>query len=149
MNPLPTAAIAVAETSGTTNNDGTICAGASATLTASGGTSYIWSTAATTAGISVTPTGTTTYTVTVTNTNGCTDTEVTTITVNPLPTAAIAVAETSGTTNNDGTICAGASATLTASRWNDYVEYAATSWHTVTPQHHTYTVTFMPWMYGY
>jgi hypothetical protein len=80
----PTAAITVAETSGTTNNDGIICAGASATLTASGGTSYIWSTAATTAGISVTPTGTTTYTVTVTNTNGCTDTEVTTITVNPL-----------------------------------------------------------------
>ncbi|MBK9582833.1 MAG: hypothetical protein IPO48_13265 [Saprospiraceae bacterium] len=144
VNPLPTAAIAVAETSGTTNNDGTICAGASSTLTASGGTSYIWSTAATTAGISVTPTGTTTYTVTVTNTNGCTDTEVTTITVNPLPTAAIAVAETSGTTNNDGIICAGASATLTASGGTSYVwsTAATTAGISVTPTGTTtYTVT--------
>ncbi|HQV97874.1 MAG TPA: hypothetical protein PLE29_09435, partial [Saprospiraceae bacterium] len=140
----PTAAITVAETSGTTNNDGNICAGASATLTASGGTSYIWSTAATTAGISVTPTGTTTYTVTVTNTNGCTDTEVTTITVNPLPTAAISIAETSGTTNNDGIICTGATSTLTASGGTIYVwsTAATTAGISVTPTGTTtYTVT--------
>ncbi|MBK8825656.1 MAG: hypothetical protein IPO26_02860 [Saprospiraceae bacterium] len=144
VNPLPTAAISIAETSGTTNNDGIICTGATSTLTASGGTIYVWSTAATTAGISVTPTGTTTYTVTVTNTNGCTDTEVTTITVNPLPTAAIAVAETSGTTNNDGTICAGASATLTASGGTSYVwsTAATTAGISVTPTGTTtYTVT--------
>ena len=43
--------------------DQTICAGNSATLTASGGTSYKWSTGETTASITVNPTQTTTYSV--------------------------------------------------------------------------------------
>ncbi|MFN5378838.1 MAG: hypothetical protein ACK5BQ_08740, partial [Ignavibacteria bacterium] len=46
VNPLPTPSIAVDETSGAANNDGTICNGASVTLTASGaggGGSYLWS----------------------------------------------------------------------------------------------------------
>jgi hypothetical protein len=44
VNALPTPAVAVTETSGTTNNDGIVCVGATATLTASGGTLYAWST---------------------------------------------------------------------------------------------------------
>ena len=86
VNALPTPGTTVAETSGTTNNDGIICVGASATITATGGTSYLWSTLATTAAITVTPTATTTYTVTVTNINGCSATTTRVITVNPLPT---------------------------------------------------------------
>ncbi|MBL7805048.1 MAG: hypothetical protein JNL02_15005, partial [Saprospiraceae bacterium] len=87
VNALPTPGTTVAETSGTTNNDGTICVGASATITATGGTSYLWSPGgATTAAITVAPTVTTTYTVTVTNANGCTATTTRVITVNPLPT---------------------------------------------------------------
>ena len=43
--------------------DQTICAGNSATLTATGGTSYKWSTGETTASITVSPTQTTTYSV--------------------------------------------------------------------------------------
>jgi len=90
INSLPSASIAVTETSGATNNDGIICAGASATLTASGGGTYVWNGGATTALINVSPSATTTYTVTVTGTNGCTATATTTITVNPLPSASIA-----------------------------------------------------------
>ncbi|MEI6410858.1 MAG: HYR domain-containing protein, partial [Bacteroidota bacterium] len=144
VNPLPTPAITVAETSGTTANDGIICAGASATITASGGTSYAWSTGANTAAITATPASTTTYTVTVTNANGCSATSTRTITVNPIPTPAIAVTETSGTTNNDGQICAGASASLTASGGGTYAwsTGATTAAITVTPASTlTYTIT--------
>ena len=51
----------------TTPNDGIICTGASVTITGTGGGTYLWSTGATTAAITVTPAGTTTYTVTVTS----------------------------------------------------------------------------------
>jgi cytoskeletal protein RodZ len=44
VNALPVAAIAFTETSGNNSNDGTICSGASVSLNASGGTSYVWST---------------------------------------------------------------------------------------------------------
>ncbi len=120
VNPLPTAAIAVSENSGLANNDGNICAGASATLTASGGTTYLWSTGASTSAINVTPGMTTTYMVTVTNGNACTAIASQTITVNSNPSASISVSETSGLVNDDGTICAGSSATLTASGGTSY-----------------------------
>jgi hypothetical protein len=144
VNPLPTAAIAVTETSGVSSNDGTVCAGASATLTASGGTAYLWSNGANTAAITVTPASTTTYTVTVTNAANCSTTTTTTITVNPQPSASISVAETSGVTNNDGVICNGASVTLTASGGATYLwsNGAATASITVAPSSNTtYTVT--------
>ena len=54
-------------------NNVTISSG-SATLTASGGTSYVWSNASTGSSISVSPTTTTTYTVTGTNLASCTGT---------------------------------------------------------------------------
>lgn len=81
----PIAAIALAETSGTAN-DGTICSGSPVTLTASGGTTYAWSTppGGTTAAVTHSPTTTTTYTVTVT-TSGCSVTASTTVTVIPMP----------------------------------------------------------------
>ena len=46
----------VTETSGTNTNDGITCSGASVGLAATGGTSYVWSTGATTASITVSPT---------------------------------------------------------------------------------------------
>lgn len=61
VSPLPNASI-----SG--NN---ICVGGSTTLTASGGSSYVWNNGQTTAAISVSPSVYTTYTVTVTNVSGC------------------------------------------------------------------------------
>jgi alpha-tubulin suppressor-like RCC1 family protein len=76
-------AIAVTETSGVANDDGVITSGGWATLTASGGTNYLWSTGANTASITVLPTTTTIYTVTANTTVGCTSNGSTTITVNP------------------------------------------------------------------
>lgn len=64
VNPKPTA------NAGTDQN---MCQGTSATLSASGGVSYIWSTFEATSSISVSPTDDTEYEVTVTNAFGCTD----------------------------------------------------------------------------
>ena len=108
--PLPIPTIAVSESSGTAANDGTICAGTTATLTAGGGTSYSWSNSDVGAAIAVSPVATTIYTVTVADANGCTATASATITVNTL---AITI---TGTT----TICNGCSTTLTATGGTSY-----------------------------
>ena len=73
VNPLPTA---------NAGADQTICEGTTASLVATGGNSYTWSSGQNTASIAVTPTMTTTYTVTVTDANGCTNTDNVIITVN-------------------------------------------------------------------
>jgi len=144
VNPLPVPSVSVSETSGIANNDGITCAGASAVLTATGGTGYVWSNGGTNAAITVAPTVTTTYTVTVTNANGCSATTNRTISVTPLPAPVVSVAETSGVANNDAIICIGASATVTATGgstylWNDgstansiLVAPATTTTYTVT-----------------
>ncbi len=64
VNALPTVSAA-------SSNTTFICVGSSATLTASGASSYVWNTTATTAVIAVSPTTTTSYTVTGTGANGC------------------------------------------------------------------------------
>lgn len=85
-------------------NDATICGGQSATLTASGGTTYSWSTTETTPSINVSPTSPTSYTVTGT-TGGCSGTAVSNVTIGGGVTVTV----------NDATICNGQSAILTAS----------------------------------
>ena len=97
INALPTIVISTSNSS--------ICNGESTTLTASGGSSYVWSNGENTPAITVSPTSTTTFTVTGTDSNGCTNTASQSITVNALPTV-----EISGTL----TYCAGATTTLTA-----------------------------------
>lgn len=92
-----------------------ICLGSSATLAATGGTSYTWLPAAglssaTVSNPSASPSGTTTYTVTVTS-GGCSATDVVTVTVNPLPPA------DAGT---NASVCSGASTTLNASGGTAY-----------------------------
>ncbi|MEI8053644.1 MAG: T9SS type A sorting domain-containing protein, partial [Bacteroidota bacterium] len=77
VNPLPVVAI-------TADGPTTFCEGGSVTLTATGGTSYTWSTGDNTASIEVTTGGT--KTVTVTNINGCYASASQTVTVNPIPT---------------------------------------------------------------
>ena len=87
-----------------------ICQGQSTTLTANGGTSYVWSNASTNNSINVSQSGV--YTVTATNVEGCSNTANITVTVNPLPTITI---------GGNTTVCAGSSTTLTASGANTYI----------------------------
>lgn len=113
-----------------------VCIGNSATLTAGGGTSYLWGGSETTAAITVTPANTTTYTVTVTDANTCTGSASATVSVNQLPAPTINPAAV--------TICNGNSTTLIANggilyNWSNS---ATTASNTVSPTATTtYTVT--------
>jgi len=102
VNEIPTA---------NAGNDQTICSGETITLTASGGTSYLWNTGATSSSINVSPNNTITYSVTVTQ-NGCSDTDDVIVNVNPNPTA---------NAGNDVSILEGENTTLTASGGESYV----------------------------
>jgi len=82
----------------------TICSGNSTTLTASGGTTYLWNTGQTSSSISVSPVATTSYTVNVSN-SSCSVKDSITITVNPTPVPTI---------NPSSTVCAGTPVNLTA-----------------------------------
>lgn len=102
VNPLP---VVIATGS-------TICAGSTATLSASGATTYTWNPSGeTTANIAVKPTVTTVYTATGTDGNGCIGIDTAEVVVNPLP--VLVVTPASG-------ICAGGSVALNASGANDY-----------------------------
>ncbi|MEO8148644.1 MAG: PKD domain-containing protein, partial [Bacteroidia bacterium] len=88
-----------------------ICPGNSASLTASGGASYLWSSGQTTSSISVSPSANSTYTVTVTDSRGCSDTSQAVVTIFPLPQV---------TTSPSQAICIGQSTTLNASGASTY-----------------------------
>lgn len=82
-------------TVGITASSGTICAGQSTTLTASGATNYSWQPGAfTTTVIAVTPTATTVYTVTGTN-GSCSSTKTISVNVTSTPTVAASITNTS------------------------------------------------------
>ncbi|OEJ98687.1 hypothetical protein A8C32_05680 [Flavivirga aquatica] len=91
--------------------DVTICDGDSTILTASGGTTYLWSTGETTASIMVNPSVTTTYMVTVSNSSSSDNDDVI-VTVNTSPVA---------DAGSDVTITEGDSTTLTASGGGAYL----------------------------
>jgi gliding motility-associated-like protein len=122
-NPLPTISV----------NNGTVCIGQqSATLTATGASTYSWTPAtglsSTTGAVVVAnPSVNTTYTITGTNTNGCTNTVTAQVTVNPLPII----------TATSGTICIGQqTVALTASggvtySWTPAIGLSATTGATV------------------
>ena len=121
VNALPTVTTAV--------GSGTVCAGISTTITASGATTYSWSpatylSATTGATVTSTPTLTTTYTVTGTNASGCVNTANRIITVNPLPT----ITATAGIP----TYCIGGSTTITAAGGTTYSWSPATALNSTT-----------------
>ena len=101
VNPLP-----IVTTVGST----TLCAGASATLTASGASTYTWNTSSNNPSITVSPTVNTQYTVTGTDVNNCKNTATATITINPAPPLTI----------NVPVICIGNTATVTVSGASTY-----------------------------
>jgi hypothetical protein len=92
-----------------------LCSGGSVTLTASPGTTYLWSTGATTSSITVSSAGT--YTVQVTNAAGCQSVASlgTTVTVGTPP------ATPTITAGGATTFCAGGSVTLTSSAGTSYL----------------------------
>jgi len=108
--------------------DTTICVGGTATLTASGGGTYVWNTTQTIPVINVSPVDTTWYYVTVTLISGCSSVDSVRVNVNPLPVTSA---------YPDTTICAGESVTLTATGGIGYV------WSTTPPQI-TNTITVTP-----
>ncbi len=110
-----TASVTVGSAPSIAVNSSTICSGSTTTLSASGVTTYTWSTGANTSSISVTPSASTVYTVTG-NLSGCTATATKTVsvTVNATPTVAI----------SNATVCSGTAANLVASGATSY------SWNT-------------------
>jgi gliding motility-associated-like protein len=90
-----------------------ICIGSSATITASGASTYTWLPGPSTGtSIVVNPTVTTTYSVAGTNTFGCTGAQTITLIVVPVPTVSAVSSSTA--------VCAGNSATLTGSGASTY-----------------------------
>ncbi len=130
VNPQPAAPVISA--SGPT----TFCSGGSVDLTSNYVSGNVWSTSATTQGITVTTSGT--YSVTYTDGNGCTATSApTTVTVNPLPTAPIISA------GGPTTFCAGGSVVLTSSETSGNLwSTSQTSQSITVASSGTYTVTF-------
>ncbi len=106
-----------------TSNKTAVCMGSTATLSANGAISYVWTPAATLscstcANPVATPTATTTYTVTGTDANGCIDTGVVSITLNTLPLVSAGANQT---------ICNGSTAILNATGATSYVWTPATT----------------------
>ena len=91
-------------------NSQTICSGQLATLTANGGTTYLWNDGSTSSSIAVAPLSTTVYSVTG-STNGCSSSATTTVTVNNSPTIVV----------NSPSICNGQQATLLAQGGTTYL----------------------------
>lgn len=102
------------------------CSGDPATLTVSGGSSWLWSNGATTSSISVNPAVTSTYSVTATSAGNCTSTDSFTVVVTAYPAAVISGAAST---------CQGVPVELTASGGSGY------SWNTGSGNA---TITVMP-----
>jgi gliding motility-associated-like protein len=104
-----------------TVNSTAICNGqATATLTANGASTYVWTSGtnpSTGPGVSAAPATTSQYTVTGTDANGCVNTAVSTVTVNSLPVVTV----------NSTAVCPGFSANLTANGAAIYSWSAGTS----------------------
>jgi uncharacterized protein (DUF697 family) len=116
--------VGTAPTVSISNPNPVICSGQSATLTASGASTYTWSTGATNSSIVVSPLSTTVYTVTGRNAAGCTAIASASITVNASPVLAVSSSNT--------LICTGQSATLSVTGANSYTWSTAGSGSSIT-----------------
>jgi len=131
-----TVTVSSSPTINVTASPSSICSGDTSVLTASGASSYSWSTGDSTESITVTPASNTTYTVTGSNGVGCSNTATVTVTVGSLTTINVIASPSS--------ICLGGTSVLTASGASTYSwsTGGSTSSITVTPSvTTTYTVT--------
>ena len=104
VTPQPTASVTASST--------TICSGTTATLSASGGSTYSWNTGSSASTIVVNPASSTNYTVTVSN-GACSSDASIAVTVNTTPTASVTATASS--------ICIGSCTSLSASGGSTYV----------------------------
>ena len=111
VTPLPTVVV----------NSSTICSGQTATITASGATSYSWNTGSLLSTLTDAPTTNTTYTV-IGAALGCTSTAVANVSVTPLPTVTV----------TSSIICIGQTATITATGASTYVWNTGSLSNTIT-----------------
>jgi len=117
----------------TANGPLQFCAGNTVTLTASGGSSYLWNTGATTSSLVISTSGN--YFCIVSNANCSDTTAMTVVTVNPLPSATV-------TASGPLTFCAGDQVTLTAPAGLSYAwNTGATSQQITATTSGTYSVT--------
>lgn len=116
--------------------DVTVCAGLSATLTATGAVSYAW-TNGVTQGIPFYPSATQTYTVVGTGANGCTNNDQVVVNVSTGPVVNLSAPQT---------VCANAPATLSAAVQNSLGGYWTTTngLGVLTPNVTNSTVTYVP-----
>jgi gliding motility-associated-like protein len=132
INPAPVNSLTI--TSSPTNS--TVCSGSNVTLLATGAVTYTW-TPTIQNGVAFTPTVSQVYTVTGTDANSCAGVATATVTVNQPPVFTV----------NSPTICAGQTATLTASHstytytWQGSASTASTITVTPSTSPQTYTVT--------
>lgn len=103
VNPLPVVTFSGADT---------ICNGDSTTITAAGGTGYVWSNGPTTASQILAPNTSTSYTVTVSDANACENTGSVMVVVNQLPVLSFAGVDT---------ICAGDTTQITVAGADTYL----------------------------
>lgn len=103
-------------------NSPSVCAGGTTTLTATGATTYTWSTTEAATSVTVNPTSNTVYTVTGTDLNGCVNTFTTQVTMSTAPVITV----------NSTTICSGATGTLTASGVSTYTWSTGSNSNSVT-----------------
>ena len=97
----------------TISNDTILCQSGTATLTASGGATYLWSNFAATPTIFVSPNVSTTYTVTVSSNIGCSDTASVKVKINPNPVVSIKP--------DNPAMCVGESVDLVGGGGNTYI----------------------------
>ena len=107
--------------------DVAICTGNSTVLTASGATTYSWSTGQTGASITVDPTTNTTYTVTGFN-GACSATDSVDVTVHPLPTVEISGTLTYCVGSYYNTNCYCWIKFLFMEYWSNYTKYKCNCW---------------------
>ncbi|MBA3683488.1 MAG: S8 family serine peptidase [Bacteroidetes bacterium] len=132
---VKTATIVVTPNPTVSVNNQTICAGGSATINASGASSYSWSTGFTSNPLIVSPSSNTVYTV-IGTTGGCTNTKTVSVTVGSSLSVLISA--------NPSSVCAGGTSTLTASGATNYTWTGgsnATSITVTPPSTATYTLT--------
>ena len=129
VNPNASASI-------TASGPTTICPGQNLTLTANSGTSYIWSTGATSQSITVNTTGV--YTVTVTNSSGCTA-------ISNAVSVTVGTMQASVTTSGPTTFCQGGNVSLMANAGLSYLWSSGQTTQSIfatNPGTYTVTVTY-------